>query len=171
MRELQAAAPVLSGLSFFIGWLSAASSSALLLATAVALVRKRRRHAVMAGAEIFARVVPVSGSLLAILLFAELALSLSGNPFERITAWHIFTRPRATLFEIHLFVLAVLPQLFWFRSIRRSAVWGLLVALAMTVDANYERAVMLILSNTAGAHARTYDPLPGAASHFAEPAR
>ena len=106
------------------------------------------------------KIILVTGSMVGYSYLMEAFISwYSGNPFEQFTYFNRAFGPYGFTFWITILCNALLPQLFWFKKIRRSIVVMFIIALLVNVGMWLERFVIIVSS-------LSRDFLPSSWHHF-----
>lgn len=118
--------------------------------TLVIIVRKAmslERYITIAHLESMGKIITVTGTLVALAYITEIFVTFYSNDvFEISTMMNRFTGPFAYGFYLMILFNLVVPQLFWFKKIRRNVIVVFILAILINVGMWFERFIIVVTS-------------------------
>jgi len=143
---------------YFSNFIFATAYSAIVLLSLAALLKRNRKRSLIAAIETMAWIVLVAGVLVSATYIGDAWIALfNGNKFERFTFIHLqLSGVYGLYYGAQVLSALIVPQLFWFRRMRRTPWISLLVAALIFIP---QQADKIILDLTLGPF-RTQSPPP-----------
>jgi molybdopterin-containing oxidoreductase family membrane subunit len=106
-----------------------------------------------------AKIILVTGSIVGFAYLIELFMAwYSGNPYEQFAFLNRMMGPYAFGYWLMVGCNVLAPQLFWFRKVRQSIPWLLVIAVLVNVGMWFERFVIVITSLSRDFLPGSWDP-------------